>query len=116
MWAGISFPISSFLVLVLEAYGYLSPHSIVTLAAFVHLCEMFVGVRPSVMLLHHFIILRPVGNNDVIDEHYFQTQGRVASHCITKAVFSKWDDWRRKWFAVRADRIPVLELSTEPPI
>jgi hypothetical protein len=75
MWAGISFPISSFLVLVLEAYGlklvHLPLHSIVTLAALVHLCEMFGGVRPSVMLLHHFFVLQPTGNNDVIDEHDF---------------------------------------------
>jgi hypothetical protein len=40
----------------------------------------------------------------------------VATRCITKAAYGKWDDWRKKCFAVRADWVPVLELPIEPPI
>jgi hypothetical protein len=45
---------SSFFLTLLEYYGlqlqHLSPNSITLVAIFIHLCEMFVGVRPSVRL------------------------------------------------------------------
>jgi hypothetical protein len=49
--AGLVPPLSSFLTL-LEYYGlqlqHLSPNSIALVAIFIHLCEMYVGIRPSV--------------------------------------------------------------------
>jgi hypothetical protein len=46
--AGKAFPLSSFFLLVLEAYGLqmvgLLLHSVFTLVIFIHLCEMFDGV------------------------------------------------------------------------
>jgi hypothetical protein len=51
--AELVLPLSSFLML-LKYYGlqlqHLSPNSITLVAIFVHFCEMFVGVRPSVWL------------------------------------------------------------------
>jgi hypothetical protein len=50
--AGLVPPLSSFFLTLLEYYGlqlqHLSPNSIALVATFVHLCEMYVGVRPSV--------------------------------------------------------------------
>jgi hypothetical protein len=47
-------PLSSFFLVLLEHYvlhlQHLSPHSMTLVAIFVHFCEMFVGVRPSVRL------------------------------------------------------------------
>jgi hypothetical protein len=51
--AGLVPSLSSFLTL-LEYYGlqlqHLSPNSIALVAIFIHLCVMYVGVRPSVQL------------------------------------------------------------------
>jgi hypothetical protein len=50
---GLAFLLLSFL-LELEAYGlrmaHLSPHFVMTVAIFGHLCEMFVCICPSLML------------------------------------------------------------------
>ena len=58
---GLGLPISSFFLLLLEDFGlqlqHLTPHSILLTSIFVHLCEMFVGVRPCVILFRHFFIL-----------------------------------------------------------
>ena len=56
---GLGLPISSFFLLLLEDFGlqHLTPHSILLTSIFVHLCEMFVGVRPCVILFHHFFVL-----------------------------------------------------------
>ena len=58
---GVGLPISSFLLLLLEDFGlqlqHLTPHSILLASVFVHLCEMFVGVRPCVILFRHFFVL-----------------------------------------------------------
>jgi hypothetical protein len=47
-------PVSSFLPTLLEFYEiqlqHLSPHSFILVAIFVHFCEMFVGVQPSIPL------------------------------------------------------------------
>jgi hypothetical protein len=52
--AGLVPPVSSFLPTLLEFYEiqlqHLSPHSFILVAIFVHFCEMFVGVQPSIPL------------------------------------------------------------------
>ena len=62
MAAGLVLPFSAFFMQVLDTYGvqlaHLSPNSVVILAVFAHLCEMFVGVLPSMTLFWHFFILR----------------------------------------------------------
>jgi hypothetical protein len=74
--AGLVPPLSSFLML-LEYYGlqlhHLSPNSIALVAIFVHLCEMYVGVRPSVRLFRCFFVLKAVSTHPpLIGGHYFQ--------------------------------------------
>ncbi|RLN03513.1 uncharacterized protein C2845_PM13G17940 [Panicum miliaceum] len=58
---GLVPPFSSFFIAALDAYAihlaHLSPNSIMTLAIFVHACEMFIGVSPSVEPFHHFFML-----------------------------------------------------------
>ena len=55
-------PLSDFMMAVLSHYGiqvgHLSPGAICYIAVFAHLCEMFVGVRPSVGLFRHFFSMR----------------------------------------------------------
>ena len=51
---GLVLPLSEFFVAVMETYGLhltqLHPNAVLTLSVFVHLCEGFVGVMPSVAL------------------------------------------------------------------
>ena len=59
---GVGLPISSFLLLLLlEDFGlqlqHLTPHSLLLTSIFMHLCEMFVGVRPCVIIFRYFFIL-----------------------------------------------------------
>ena len=62
---GVGLPISSFLLLLLEDFGlqlqHLTPHSLLLTSIFVHLCEMFVGVRPCIILFRYFFILLHTG-------------------------------------------------------
>jgi hypothetical protein len=60
--AGLMLPFSFFFFRLLETYDlqlhHVSPYSITLVVIFIHLCEMFVGVRPSVRLLWLFHVLR----------------------------------------------------------
>jgi hypothetical protein len=75
--AGLVPPLSSFFLTLLEYYGlqlqHLSPNSIALVAIFIHLCEMYVGVRPSVRLFQCFFVLKAASRRpSLIDSHYFQ--------------------------------------------
>ena len=67
---GLGLPISSFFLLLLEDFGlqlqHLTPHSLLLTSIFVHLCEMFVGVWPCVILFRYFFI--PVRSGRSRDE------------------------------------------------
>jgi hypothetical protein len=82
--AGLVPPLSSFFLTLLEYYGLqlqrLSPNSIALVAIFIHLCEMFMGVRPSVRLFQRFSVLKAASQcPPLIGGYYFQcrTQGHV---------------------------------------
>jgi hypothetical protein len=73
--AGLVLPLSSFLTL-LEYYGlqlqHLSPNSIALVAIFAHLCEMYVGVRPSMRLFWRFFVLKAASPRPpLIGGYYF---------------------------------------------
>ena len=72
----VGLSISSFFLQLLEAFGlqlqHLTPHSILLTSIFVHLCEMFVGVWPCVILFHHFFVLVKSGKSkDEVGAYYF---------------------------------------------
>ena len=64
---GVGLPISSFFLLLLEDFSlqlqHLMAHSVLLTSIFVHLCEMFVGVRPCVILFCHFFVLVKSGKS-----------------------------------------------------
>ena len=64
---GLGLPIYSFFLLLLEDFGlqlqHLTPHSILLTSIFVHLCEMFVGVRSCIILFRHFFVLVKSGKS-----------------------------------------------------
>jgi hypothetical protein len=74
--AGLVPLVSSFFLMLLEFYGlqlqHLSPNSITLVAIFVYLCEMFVGVRPSVRLFRRFFVMKAASQcPPLIGGYYF---------------------------------------------
>ena len=99
---GLGLTISSFFLLLLEDFGlqlqHLTPHSILLTAIFVHLCEMFVGVRPCVILFRHFFVLVKSGKGkDEVGAYYFQTRSDLPTPYIPGLTDRKWEDWRKEW-------------------
>jgi hypothetical protein len=91
--AGLVPPLSSFFLTLLEYYGlqlhHLSPNSIALVVIFVHLCEMYVGVRPSVRLFRCFFVLKAVSTHPpLIGGHYFQR--RTSGHTRYIAHVFPW--------------------------
>jgi hypothetical protein len=71
--------VSSFLFTPLELLQlqHLSPHSLILVVIFVHFCEMFFYVRPSITLFRMFHVLRWSGNGSgLIGAYYFQLQDK----------------------------------------
>jgi hypothetical protein len=97
--AGLVPPVSSFLFTLLEFYGlqlqYLSPHSLILVVIFIHLCEMFISMRPSVTLFQMFHVLRWSKNaSSLIGAYYFQLWATSLITYITPITHGKWDRWR----------------------
>ena len=84
----VGLPISSFFLLLLEDFGlqlqHLMPHSILLTSIFVHLCEMFMVVRPCVILFRHFFVLVKSGKGkDEVGAYYFQTRSDLQTPYIS---------------------------------
>jgi hypothetical protein len=103
--AGLLPPLSSFFLTLLEYYRlqlqYLSPNSIAMVAIFVHLCEMYVGVRPSVRLFRCFFVLKAASTcPPLIGSHYSQRRTPGHARYIASVSPSKWERWREDWALV----------------
>jgi hypothetical protein len=119
--AGLVPPVSSFLFTLLELCGlqlqHLSPHSLILVAIFIHFCEMFICVRPSVTLFQMFHVLRWSGKGSgLIGTYYFQLWAKGSFAYIMLISSSKWDRRREDWVVVRADLHNRLVLLTESPM
>jgi hypothetical protein len=92
---GVGLPISSFFLLLQEDFGlllqHLTAHSILLTSIFVHLCEMFLGVRPYVILFRHFFVLVKSGKSkDEVGAYYFQTRSDLQTPYIPGLTGGKW--------------------------
>jgi hypothetical protein len=102
--AGLVPPLSSFFLMLLEYYRlqlqHLSPNSITLVAIFIHLCEMYVGVRPSVSLYRCFFVLKAVSLRPLlIGGYYFQCWTQGHTRYITPISPDRWNDGEktRRW-------------------
>ena len=116
---GVGLPISSFFLL-LEDFGlqlqYLTAHSILLTSIFVHLCEMFVGVRPCVILFRHFFVLVKSGKGkDEVGAYYFQTRSDLPTPYIPGLTGGKWEDWRKELVIATTEANERLVILTEGP-
>nr|AAK55775.1 Unknown protein [Oryza sativa] len=117
--AGLVPPFSSFFMDVLEFYdlqmAHLTPNAVMTLAIFAHLCEMFIGVRPSLRLFRWFFTVQSVSPPSVVGGCYFQPRGPVLNRYIPCALRKKWDDWKSDWFYTPLANEARLRLPSQPP-
>ncbi|KAJ1292143.1 hypothetical protein BS78_02G369300 [Paspalum vaginatum] len=125
LYCGLGIPISSFFMLVLEAFGlqlqHLTPHSILHAAIFAHFCEMFVGVPPCVTLFRHFFSVRCSGRSSTeIGRYYFLLKGSGGrSTYLPTFASAKWEQWRNDWVIVKAepnDRLALPDSSPDAPL
>nr|ABA94516.1 retrotransposon protein, putative, unclassified [Oryza sativa Japonica Group] len=116
--AGLVPPFSSFFMDVLEFYdlqmAHLTPNAVMTLAIFAHLCEMFIGVRPSLRLFRWFFTVQSVSPPSVVGGCYFQPRGPVLNRYIPCALRKKWDDWKSDWFYTPLANEARLQLPSQP--
>ncbi|KAJ1253473.1 hypothetical protein BS78_K251800 [Paspalum vaginatum] len=121
LYCGLGILISSFFMLLLEAFGlqlqHLTPHSILHAAIFAHLCEMFVGVPPCVMLFRHFFSVRCSRRSSTeIGRYYFLLKGSGGrSTYLPTFASAKWEHWRNDWVIVRAEPNDRLALPDSSP-
>nr|AAX96860.1 retrotransposon protein, putative, unclassified [Oryza sativa Japonica Group]ABA92420.1 retrotransposon protein, putative, unclassified [Oryza sativa Japonica Group] len=117
--AGLVPPFSSFFMDVLDFYdlqmAHLTPNAVMTLAIFTHLCEMFIGVRPSLRLFRWFFTVQSVSPPSVVGGCYFQPRGPVLNRYIPCALRKKWDDWKSDWFYTPLANEARLRLPSQPP-
>nr|ABA94863.1 retrotransposon protein, putative, unclassified [Oryza sativa Japonica Group] len=117
--AGLVPPFSSFFMDVLEFFdlqmAHLTPNAVMTLAIFAHLCEMFIGVRPSLRLFRWFFTVQSVSPPSVVGGCYFQPRGPVLNRYIPCVLRKKWDDWKSDWFYTPLADEARLRPPSRPP-
>jgi hypothetical protein len=85
-------------------------------AIFIHLCEMYVGVQPSVRLFRHFFMLKAASTRSpLIGGHYFQRRTLGHARYIALVSPSRWERWREDWALVQADIHDRLALPISGP-
>jgi hypothetical protein len=112
---------SSFFFMLLLTYGlqlhHLSPHSIKLVAIFIHLCEMYVGMWPSVRLFRLFHVMHSFGKRVFpLSGYYFQHRTKGIAVYIATLSPDKWDRWRDDWVIMQAEVHDRLELLTAAPM
>jgi hypothetical protein len=118
--AGLVPPVSSFFLMLLEFYGlqlqHHSPNSITLVAIFVHHCEMFVGVRPSVRLFCRFFVMKAASQRPpLIGGYYFARRTQGPSRYIAPISPGRWERWREDWVLMQVDAHDQLVIPAAAP-
>jgi hypothetical protein len=117
---GLALPISPVFLLLLEELSlqlqHLTPHSILHVAIFAHLCEMFVGVAPNTSLFRHFFVLvKSVKTKDHLGAYYFQTRSDPAVAYIPSLGGARCENWRGDWVIAGTKANDRLALPSDGP-
>jgi hypothetical protein len=85
-------------------------------AIFVHLCEMFVGVQPSVRLFRRFFIMKAVSQRPpLIGGYYFARRTQGPFRYIAPVSPGRWEHWREDWVLMQADAHDRLMIPAAAP-
>jgi hypothetical protein len=92
------------------------PHSILQVAIFIHLCEMFVVVGPCTSLFcHFFVLVRFRKGKDHLGAYYFQTRSDPTVAYIATLGGARWANWRNDLVIVSAEANDHLPLPSNEP-
>ena len=98
-------PTCPFLHGFLHYYGitlnHLNPNSILHLSIFVHLCETFLGIPPSITLFRYFFKLKPhpnAANPSVLGGASIQFWVGKKKEYLHYTLVDSVKNWRAEWF------------------
>ena len=102
-YRGFSLPTNKFFWGLLHFYGielvHLNPNSILHIAAFIHLCEAFLGIEPHFALFRHLFSLRPLqkgGETCVVGGAVLQLQYGRADKYLGLALKTSLKGWHSR--------------------
>jgi hypothetical protein len=85
-------------------------------AIFVHLCEMFVGMRSSVRLFRRFFVMKAASQRPpLISGYYFARQTQGPSRYIAPVSLGRWERWREDWVLMQEDAHDRLVIPIAAP-
>ncbi|KAE8795386.1 hypothetical protein D1007_29763 [Hordeum vulgare] len=117
--SGVLPPLSSFLIGVLLHYQihalHLDPSSLVLLSAFVFLCEAFVGVTPSLALLHHFFSLEFFSEEQCFGCTSLKTADASVPRTLNGEVLPEVEGFRGEWVHVETAEAGALFQPPSTP-
>lgn len=112
---GFGLPSSDFFRGLLYFFGitlnHLNPHSILHLSIFVHLCEAFLGIPPSLTLFRYFFRLKPqpsTANPEVVGGAGIQFRAGKKGEFLSYVLPDSLKGWKTEWFYM-GNLIPSLE-------
>jgi len=116
--AGLCLPASAFLHRFLNYFGvtlnHLTPNAVLHLSIFVHLCETFLGIPPSLSLFRFFFRLKPQPRRDdtsVLGGCGIQFRQGLKIKFFDYDLVDSVRDWRSEWF-YSANMIPPLSVHS----
>ena len=116
--AGLCLPASAFLHRFLSYFrislNHLAPNAVLHLSVFVHLCETFLGIPPSLSLFRYFFCLKPQPRREdtsVLGGCGIQFRQGLKSKFFDYDLVDSVRDWRADWFYA-ANLIPPLAIHS----
>jgi hypothetical protein len=107
---GLSFPAHEFLRGLLFVYAVqlhqLTPNSILHIACFITLCELFLGIEPHFLLWKYLFHLRPnvsLSKKPKLDRAVVSV--RVESQYMEFSMDALVQGWRKKWFYIKVQKV-----------
>ena len=112
--ARLCLPASAFLHQFLSYFrvslNHLTPNAVLHLSVFIHLCEAFLGISPSLSLFHYFFRLKPQPHceeTSVLGGCGIQFRQGLKIKFFDYDLVDSVKDWRAEWFYA-ANLIPSL--------
>jgi hypothetical protein len=116
--SGLCLPASAFLHHFLQYFGiclnHLTPNGVLPLSVFVHLCETFLGILPSISLFRYFFRLKPHPRSNNISP---LGGCGIQFHQGKKSLFFDYDlvdsvkEWHSEWFYA-GNMLPTLAVHS----
>ena len=94
--------------------NHLTPNVILYLSIFIHLCEAFLGISPSLSLFRHFFRLKPQPRREdtnVLGGYGIQFRQGLKSKFFDYDLVDSVRDWRADWFYA-TNLIPSLVVHS----